>query len=123
MDTFCKKAVISNCRNLSQFFVETFTIGHVDVYSVCLLSEKKRSATRFLTHDCHFFLINDRHREHICIIRIQLYRRYPVRSFMPLAVVKQKLRYRSSSAPSLFLPPPPHTHTRTPKKEVQKTHP
>ena len=120
---FCEKALISNCSNLWQFFVEIFTIRHVDVYSVCLLSEKKRSATRFLIHDCLFFLIHDRHREYICIIRIQLYWRYPVRSFRPPAVVKQKLRYRSSSAPSLFLPPPPHTNTHTPKKEVQKGHP
>ena len=113
---FCEKALISNCSNLWQFFVEIFTIRHVDVYSVCLLSEKKRSATRFLIHDCLFFLIHDRHREYICIIRIQLYWRYPVRSFRPPAVVKQKLRYRSSSAPSLFLPPPPpYTHTHTQK--------
>ena len=73
---------------LLQFFVETFTTRHVDVYSFCLLSEKKRNAI----HDCLFFLIHDRHREYTCIIRIQLYWKYPVQSFMPLAVVKQKLR-------------------------------
>ena len=121
---FCEKALISNCSNLWQFFVEIFTIRHVDVYPVCLLSEKKRSATRFLIHDCLFFLIHDRHREYICIIRIQLYWRYPVRSFIPLAVVKQKLRYRSSSAPiHLPSPSPLHTHTHTPQKKVQEAHP
>ena len=76
---FCEKALISNCSNLWQFFVEIFTIGHVDVYSVCLLSEKK-------VHDCLFFLINDRHRKYICIIRIQLYWRCPVRSFLLMMI-------------------------------------
>ena len=116
---FCKKALISNCRNLWQFFVEIFTIRHVDVYSVCLLSEKKRSATRFLIHDCLFFLIHDRHREYICIIRIQLYWRYPVQSFMSLAVAKQKGKGVVLHPPSSLPPPPPHT----PKKEVQKVPP
>ena len=66
---FGEKALISNRSNFWQFFVEILTTRHVDVYSVCLLSENKRSATRFLIHDCLFFLIHDRHREYICIIR------------------------------------------------------
>ena len=54
--------------------------------------ENKCSAIQVLIHDCLFFLIHDCHWEYICIIRTKLYWRYPVQSFMPLAVVKQKLR-------------------------------
>ena len=82
---------------------------------------KEKKCNPVLIHDCLFFLIHDRHREYICIIRIQLYWRYPVRTFMPLAVVKQKLRYRGSFAPSLFPPPPPPPHTHThPKRRFKK---
>ena len=68
-----ENALISNCSNWWQFFFEIFTIRHVDVYYVSLLSEKKRSAARVLIHDCLFLLIHDRKRKYICIIRTQLY--------------------------------------------------
>ena len=103
------------------FFFITFQILHLEIQQegiflvflvVCLLSEKERSATWALIRGCLFLpnlhvskkfhvpaiftmtssKIWRRHREYICIMRTQLYWRYPVQSFMPVAVLKQKLR-------------------------------
>ena len=108
--------------------LQLFYFYYIMLYSVCLLSEKKRSASRVLIHDCIYlpnlhiskkfhvpaiFPLTSsknwwRHREYTCIIRTQLYRSYPVQSFMSLAVLKQKLRYGGGGK----FPPTPHPKMR-----------
>ena len=67
-----------------QQFVTIFCWNIYDQTCRCLFCLftfwEEKTCNRFLIHDSLFFLIHDRHREYICIIRTQLHWRYPVQS-------------------------------------------
>ena len=73
---FCSNIYHQTCRCL--FCLFTF-------------SEEKK-CNRFLIHDCLFFLTHDLHREYICVIEYICMEDILCKNFMPLAVIKQKLR-------------------------------
>ena len=108
--------------------LQLFYFYCIMLYSVCLLSEKKRSASRVLIHDCILFpnfhiskkfhvpaifpMTSSknwwRHREYICIIGTPLYWSYPVQSFMSLKVGRAVLppptqKWGSESPPGIGL--------------------